>query len=124
LQLELARIKDLGASVAAVSPETPETLLSTIEKHNLTLELLSDRGNNVARQYGLAFTVPPELRPVYESFKIDIPAANGDDTYGLPIPATYIIDWDRKIRTAFLDADYTKRLDPEAIIEALKQVQR
>jgi len=88
----------------------------------LTFEVLSDVGNRVARQFGLVFVLPEELRPIYAGFGIDIPAANGDDTFELPIPATYVIDHDRKIRMAFVDADYTQRVDPEIVLSALKQL--
>jgi peroxiredoxin len=120
LQLELDRITALGASLVAISPETPDNSLSTTEKHSLTFEVLSDLGNRVAREFGIVFQLPIELRPIYAGFGIDIIKANNDDTFELPIPATYIIGTDRKIRKAFVDADYTKRLDPEEIIAVLK----
>jgi peroxiredoxin len=122
LQLELDRITALGASLVAISPETPDNSLSTTEKHSLTFEVLSDLGNRVAREFGIVFQLPIELRPIYAGFGIDLPKANNDDTFELPIPATYIIGTDRKIRKAFVDADYTKRLDPEEIITVLKDI--
>ena len=63
-----------------------------------------------------------ELRAIYAGFGKDISKINGDETFELPIPATYVIGIDRKIRKAFLDADYTKRLDTEHIIDVLKKV--
>jgi peroxiredoxin len=63
-----------------------------------------------------------DLRPIYAGFGIDLPAANGDDRFELPIPATYVIDTNRKIRMAFVDPDYTRRLDPEEIIATLIQM--
>jgi len=107
----------------AVSPETPDNALSTVERNNLTFEVLSDMGNRVAREFGIVFRLPLELRPIYAGFGIDLPKANGDNTFELPIPATFIIGTDRKIRKAFVDADYTKRLDPEEIIDALKRME-
>jgi peroxiredoxin len=123
LQLAVHRIKELGASLVAVSPETPDNALSTVEKNNLTFEVLSDMGNRVAREFGIVFRLPPELRPIYTGFGIDLSKANGDNTFELPIPATFIIGTDRKIRKAFVDTDYTKRLDPEEIIDALKRME-
>jgi len=122
LQLELPRLEALGASLVAVSPQTPDNSLSTAERMKLTFEVLSDAGNRVARQFGIVFTLPEELRPIYAGFGIDIPITNGDDTFELPIPATYVIDRDRKIRMAFVDADYTHRVDPEIVLSALKEV--
>jgi len=123
LQLELNRIRELGASLVAVSPETPDNALSTVEKNNLTFEVLSDAGNRVAREFGIVFRLPLDLRPIYAGFGIDLPKANGDNTFELPIPATFIIGTDRKIRRAFVDTDYTKRLDPEEIIDVLKRME-
>jgi len=122
LQLELNRIKELGAFLVAVSPETPDNALSTAEKNELAFEVLSDVGNGVARQFGIVFQLPLDLRPTYAGFGIDLSKANGDDTFELPIPATYVIGTDQKILKAFVDADYTKRLDPEEIIDVLKRI--
>ncbi|PZD74312.1 Putative peroxiredoxin bcp [Acaryochloris thomasi RCC1774] len=120
LQQILPEIQTLGASLVAVSPQTPDSSLSTVEKNELTYEVLSDVGNQVARAYGLVFKLPEHLRPIYNSFGIDVPAHNGDSSFELPIAATYVIATDGTIAHAFIDADYTQRLDPEAILTALK----
>ncbi len=112
----------LGASVVAISPESREESSSTAERNHLTFEVLSDVGNRVARQFGIVFQLPVELRPIYAGFGIDIPKANRDDSFELPIPATFILGSDGKIRKAFVEADYTKRLDPEEIIEVLNRM--
>jgi peroxiredoxin len=122
LQLALDRIKELGASLVAISPEMPDNSLSTTEKNSLTFEVLSDSGNRVAREFGIVFQLPIELRPIYAGFGIDLIKANNEETFELPIPATYVIGTDRKIRKAFVDADYTKRLDTEEIITVLKDI--
>jgi peroxiredoxin len=88
----------------------------------LTFEVLSDAGNRVARQFGIVYVLSEELRPIFAGFGIDLPAANGDDTFELPIPATYVIDRDRKIGMAFVDADYTQRVDPEVVISVLREI--
>ncbi|MBP0005176.1 MAG: alkyl hydroperoxide reductase [Cyanobacteria bacterium SBC] len=69
------------------------------------------------------FTLPESLRPIYEaSFGIDLPAHNGDDTFELPIPATYAISPRGEIVYAFVESDYTQRLDPETLLEALRSL--
>ncbi len=122
LQQIESEIKALGASLVAVSPQTPDNSLSTVEKNELTYEVLSDVGNKIARAYGLVFELPEHLRPIYTSFGIDIPAHNGDSSFELPIAATYVIAKDGTIAHAFIDPDYTQRLDPEAILAALKDL--
>ncbi len=38
------------------------------------------------------FSLAQELRPIYESFGIDIVGLNQEDSYELPMPATYVIN--------------------------------
>ena len=122
LQKILPEIERLGASLVAVSPELPDASLNTLEKHRLQFQVLSDRGNQVARQFGLVFTLPQELRPVYEQFGIDIPPHNGDQSFELPLPATYVIASDGTIRYAFVNSDYTQRAEPSDIIAACAKI--
>ena len=122
LQAVLPDIQSLGAQLVAISPQTPDNSLSTTEKNELTFEVLSDVGNQVARQFGLVFSLPEELRPIYQGFGIDLPAHNGDETFELPIPATYVIKSDGAIAHAFMDPDYTKRMDPADILAALRSL--
>ena len=109
-----------NAQLVAISPELPDHSLSVTEKHELEFAVLSDVGNTVAKDYGLVFTLDPSLRPIYEKFGIDINGSNGDESYELPMPATYVIDRDGTIRFAFADADYTKRAEPEAVLSAVR----
>ena len=121
MQLMISEIKSLGATLVAVSPQVPEKSLSTAEENKATFEVLSDVGNKVARQFGLVFTLPERLRTIYKQFGADVAAANGDERYELPLAATYVIAVDGIIRYAFVDTDYTKRLEPEEIVKILKQ---
>ncbi len=118
----LPEIIDLGAQLVAISPNLPDKSLSSIEKHSLTFEVLSDIGNKISRQFGLVFTLDAQLQPLYKQFGIDIPACNGDESYELPIPATYVVNSDGTIVLAFVDADYTKRLELEEVIKALRTI--
>ena len=76
-----------------------------VTAQSLTFPVLSDPGNEVARRYGLVFTLPESLRPLYAQFGIDIPTSNGDDTFELPVPATYVIDESGTIRTLALSGE-------------------
>jgi peroxiredoxin len=112
----------LGASLIAITPESPDKSLSTIEKNTLQFEVLTDAGHNVARQFGLAFAVADVLRPIYKQIGADLPAYNGDESWELPIPATYVIAKDGAIQLAFVDADYTRRLETAAIVDCLRSL--
>ncbi|WP_339767637.1 peroxiredoxin-like family protein [uncultured Paraglaciecola sp.] len=115
----LPEIQQLGGQLVAISPQTPDNSLSTQEKNELEYAVLADVGNKVTNDYGLVFSLDKRLRPVYEKFGLDIPAINGDDTFTLPMPATYIIGQDGKIVYAFVAEDYTKRAEPSDVIDIL-----
>ena len=121
LQAVLPEFRALGARLIAISPELPDKSLSHAEKLALEFDVLTDRGNAVARDYGLVMTVHSTLRPLYHQWGLDVPAANGDNSYELPVPATYVIDSTGVVRAAHVDKNYTKRMEPAAILDALKQ---
>ncbi len=120
LQQHLPQIQAEGATLAAISPQTPDYSLSTAEKNELQFEVLSDVGHQYARQLGLVFQIPEALRQVYASFGIDLPGHNGDETFELPLAATYVVAPNGIVVQAFLDADYTHRMEPAEIITALQ----
>jgi len=116
----LSEINAAGARLVAITPELPDNSLSTTEKNELGFEVLSDLNSEYARSIDLAFTMPEELRPIYENFGIHIEAYNGKGQFDLPLAATYVIAQDGTIINAFVDADYTKRQEPSVAVEALK----
>ena len=123
LQQALPEFKSHGARLIAISPQLPDESMSTAEKNELSFPVLSDAGNKVAREFGLVFALSEQLRPLYESFNIDLPATNGDKSFELPIPATFIIDSDGVVKGAFVNADHKQRMDPSDIINVLKEIE-
>ena len=107
LQKELPAFNAAGATVVAVSPETPDNSLTTAEKNKLAFVVLSDKGNRVARQYGVAYTLPAAVAASFKG-RLDLAKFNGDDSNELPLAATYVVGPDGVVRYAFVDADYRK----------------
>ncbi len=120
LHSALPAIEAAGASLVGVSPERPEVAARTREEKDLRFRLLCDAGNAVARRWGLVMQVPEVIRPWYARWGIDLPAANGDDSFELPLPATYVIGPDGVIAAAFVDRDYTRRMEPAEVVSALQ----
>jgi peroxiredoxin len=118
----LPEIEELGASLVAISPQTPDNSLTTAEKNELEFQVLSDVGNKTANEFGLVFTLAEELHDLYKSFGLDIPKFNGDDTWELPMPGTYVIDKNGTVKFAYANADYTKRAEPDEVISTLKEL--
>ena len=108
--------------MVAISPQTAEHSLSMAEKHNLGFEVLSDQGNKVARQYGLVFSLVEPLRELYiRNFGVDLKDYNADESYELPMPGTFIVSQDGTIRFAFVDPDYTLRLEPSEMLARVRE---
>jgi peroxiredoxin len=120
-QRRLQEFRELGAKIVAISPQLPDNSLSTKEKDELEFPVLSDVGNKVARQFGIVFELSDELVALYRQLGHALEDFNG--TAGkseLPVPATFLVDQSGMIRLAHVDVDYTRRLDPDDIIEVLK----
>ena len=120
LQTVLPQVRALGAQLVAISPQTPDESLSTAENNALAFPVLSDVGSDTARSFGIAFDLADELRPIYARFGHALPDRNGDESWVLPIPATYVIAKGGRIALAFVDIDYRNRLDPTDVVRALQ----
>ena len=122
LQTILPELEALGASLVAISPQMPEHNRELIRTRNLTFEILTDRGNEVAARFGLRFRLPDYLREIYKTFPLDLEKFNGEPSWTLPIPSRFVIDQQGIIRSAESDPDYTTRPEPEDTLAALRTI--
>jgi peroxiredoxin len=118
----LPEITGLGGRLVAISPQLPDNSLDTVNKNALTFEVLSDVGNKVARQYGLVYALPEEIRSALRSNNKALPSINGDESWELPVPATFVVASDQHVALAYIEVDYRKRLEPEALLTCLKSL--
>ncbi len=118
----LPEIRSLGATSVAVSPQDLEHSRKTASDLALDFPVLSDSGNRLTRQYGLLMTLDEAMRPLYNDWGMNVPEANGEDSYELPVPATFVIDQNGIIRAAYVEKDYTRRMEPADIIAALRDI--
>ena len=116
-----AQIVAAGASLVAVSPQTEKQAYFMRDQHKLTFPLLVDEHNEVARQFGLVYRIPDEQQGLYRSTFVNLPFANGDVSWELPIPATYVIERDGTILFASANEDYTERPEPLDVLSLLEK---
>lgn len=121
-QEQLDQVHALGAQLVAISPQLPDYSLTSQEKNGLEFPVLSDVGNRVADRFGIVSQVTPEVLALWEG-RIDLKAHNGEGSGKLPLAATYVIDTDRTIHYAHLDAEYRNRAEPSEVIDALRALQ-
>jgi peroxiredoxin len=123
-QLARTQLRALGAPVVLLSPALPGHIADLRQQHDLLFPLLRDVGNQVARQYGLVFQMPAELREEYLADGVDLAAINGDDSWEVPMPATFVVDQQGVIQYAFVSADYTQRAELSEVIAVLRNLAR
>lgn len=124
LQERLADITAKGATLVAISPQTPDQSLTTQQKYELKFPVLSDSGNKVARKFGLVYTLDEGLRPIYQAFGIDLTAHNGDSSFELPVPATYLVDKNGTVLDSYVNVDYRERLPLETALSWLEHINK
>jgi len=124
MNIALAQVARWGASFVAISPQTVKQSFFMHDQYKLCFSLLSDSGNKVARQFGLTHHVNDEQQAVYRHAFVNLPFANGDETWELPIPATYILEPDRTVLYASANEDYTERPEPDEIVDILERQSR
>jgi len=115
------QIEAAGASLLAISPQTGKQSYFMRDQHKLRFPLLVDAGNAVARKFGLAYRVPEEQQEIYSRTFVNLPFLNGDPSWELPIPATYVIDAGGAIVFAAANENYMERPEPLEILGFLEQ---
>ena len=122
-QARLAELRHMGASLVAISPQTPDNSLSTAEKNELAFPVLSDSALQAAESFGIAFELAPELVELYGRVGNDLPVLNGNGHWVLPLPATYVIDRAGQIVFAHVEADYRERAEPDDVLASVALAQ-
>jgi peroxiredoxin len=119
LQDSLQLIRDKGATLLAVTPETPENIIKTTGKTNAMFSILHDDNLKIMKAYDVSFEVPENTLTRYRNTGIDIEEANGKNGKFLPVPAVYIIDKESTITYRFFEPDYKKRPSVKEILSNL-----
>lgn len=116
----IGEIHGQGVELIAISPQTPDQSMSIQEKHNLEYVVLSDENNEVANQFNLVYQMPEYLVDLYKEIGLNVNEFNGNDTWTLPVSATYIIQTDGTIAYEYTKSDYKDRVEPSEVVEKLK----
>jgi peroxiredoxin len=119
-QSALNDIEAAGATLVAVSPQTPDQSLSFAEQKALEFPVLTDASNEVADAYGLAYTASSVATDTLRALGVELSSFNGDDTNRLPAAATFVIGQDGRIRFASVSGDYRWRVGPDEVLAVLR----
>jgi peroxiredoxin len=115
------RIREAGGMLVAVSPEARGLPLKVKRERNFQFEILCDLDNGLALAFGLLHAISPQLIEVFCADGLHFPLIYGNDSWFLPMPATYIIGRDGVIEHAYVNPEFRERLDPEQIVTLLHE---
>ena len=115
----LSFITAKGATVIAVTPEIADNIKKTVEKTKAAYSILEDKGMTIMKSYKVNFVVDDKTIEKYKGYGIDFDKANGSNGANLPVPATYIIGKNGKIKYVFFNPDYRQRASVKEILDNL-----
>jgi peroxiredoxin len=114
------RIEALGARMAAIVPDRAQFAGEMKEDAGVRFPILSDMDNGYAMSLNLAIWVGAEMEEYMRGIGRNLPDYQGNDSWMLPIPATFVVGMDGRVKACFADPDYRNRAAIEALIEALR----
>ena len=117
-------VRERKALLVAISPQTIRQSDFMQGQHSIPFPLLFDEGCRVGEQFGLAYTIPLFHQRHYRSVLVNLPFVNGDQSWKLILPATYVIDRDAMVLFAEAHADFRVRPEPEEVLRHLPAVSR
>jgi len=118
----LPAIEALQATLVLVSPQQSDLDQMTVVGDGEHIVVLQDADNQLAEQFGIVYPFPPDLISVHQEYGVDLSVYNNTHLWRLPVPATYVVKPSGQIHYAFIDADYTRRLDPVEIVTVLRKL--
>lgn len=117
-------IRSRGATLVAISMQGAAQSRKSQRDNKLGFPILIDQGGELAKQFGLRWTLQPYVKDVFKSFNVDLPAIHGDGQWNLPMPARYVVDTDGTVAYAEVNPDYTRRPDPAELIPVLDRLSK
>lgn len=117
-------LRERQALLVAISPQLQRQNAFTADRHALSFPMLSDPGNAVAQSFGLVYTVAASTQAYYRSILVNLPFLNGDESWRLPLPATFVLNPNGKIVWSEAFADFRRRPEPADALLALDALPR
>lgn len=115
-------LRDLGATLVAVSPQVPERLIEIRGRHNLTFKVASDLNNDLGRRLGILYTADEASQAAQRAKGGFIGDTTGTGTWELPQPAVVVIDHERVVRFVDVSPDWLVRTEAGPVLEAVRDI--
>jgi len=109
-----------GSQIVAIMPDRQQFAEEFKTEFNARFPILTDMDNGYALSLNLVIWVGAEMERMISAAGWDIPNYQGNTSWMLPIPATFVVGKDGKVKARFVDPDYRKRMAIEGMIAALR----
>jgi peroxiredoxin len=113
-------IENNGGQIVAIMPDRQQFAETFKTESQARFPILTDVDNGYALSLNLVIWVGAEMERMIASAGRDIPNYQGNASWMLPIPATFVVGTDARIKARFVDPDYRKRMGVEALLTALR----
>jgi peroxiredoxin len=115
---------DLGYQVLLVSADSPEALRKAKRPPYALHQVLSDNTMAGARALGIAFQLDDHTLKLYREYNVDLDDASGHSHHQLPVPSAFVVGRDAVVRFSYVNPDYKVRVDPSALVAAVRAALR
>jgi len=119
-QKHLTEIAGAGGQLVAITPEETARSETFLKEKGFSFPVAWDKDNAYAKQLNIVYALPTEVKKLHEDLGIDLKASQGNDQWQLPVPATFVVDGNRKVQFVYVDVDYTKRAETRDLLAAVK----
>ena len=112
----------LGARAISIMPDTAQFTSGYVAKNKLPFPVLSDVDLGYCLSLGLIFWVGAEIRRLYDEVGVELEKYQGNQGFFLPMAAKFIVGCDGLVKARQVNIEFRERMEPEAIIAALKAI--
>jgi peroxiredoxin len=113
-----------GSQIVAIMPDRQQFAEEFKNESNARFPILTDMDNGYALSLNLVIWVGKEMERMISAAGWDIPNYQGNTSWMLPIPATFVVDQDGRVKERFVDPDYRKRMTVENMLVALRSARK
>jgi peroxiredoxin len=113
------KVSEQGGRIVAIMPDRQQFSSELKIKGELPFPILTDMDNGYALSLNLAIWVGDEIQKMMTG-RQDLPEYQGNNSWMLPIPATFVVGQDGLIKARFVDPDYRKRMAIDDLLTALR----
>jgi peroxiredoxin len=114
------QITEQGGQIVAITPDRQEFTIEWKSDSEAHFPILTDIDNGYALSLNLLFWVGDEMKKMIAEAGYNVSQSQGNDSWFMPVPATFVIGTDGTVKARYVDPDYRKRMAIEELLDSLR----